>query len=378
MGWQQTWEAALEWLARPLIETAMFTVTTGHVVKAVAVLAATWLVAAQMPKLAARMFSEPDQVAARVRTELVARLVVWLIGLISALEALGLHASAMLDRTLFTVSGTEVTLATVLIIAVLFYVASAGARQLGKIAARAMNNGGVDDAGTVAMVQRLVQYGVVMLAVAVGLETVGIDLNALFTAGAVFAVGLSFALQAAAQNFISGLILVFERAIRPGDIIEIDGRVARVVAVGVRATHVVTRDGEEILVPNSVMVGNAVKSLTMSDRRYRVRVRVGFVYSADVDKTRAVLEDVIAGMPWRDPDLPIRVLCDDFGASSVDWDISAWTHDPWETPSMASELREAVWRRAKVEGLVIAFPQLDIHVDPPVQDALDKLSHRRA
>jgi small-conductance mechanosensitive channel len=208
---------------------------------------------------------------------------------------------------------------------------------------------------------------------ATALTNIGINLGALFAAGAVFAVGISFAFQNVAQNFLSGLILLLERSIKPGDILEVEGTVVRVEKLGIRATVARTRDDEQIIIPNTVLAQGTVKNYTMGDSWYRVRVAVGVTYDSDMAQVRQVLEEVVSDVSWAIEAREPIVLMTAFGSSSVDFDVSVWTSDPWRAPRARSRLHEAVWWALKEAGVVIAFPQLDVHFDSPVEDGLSRL-----
>lgn len=276
----------------------------------------------------------------------------------------------LLDQQLVTIGGTPVTVSTALtgsLIVASTYVAS---RVLQVGIRRALRAKGVDEGGGVRVATRLLHYVAVAVSVAVALQTAGVELTALFAASAVFAVGLGFAMQNIAQNFVSGIILLVERTIRPGDVVEFDGRVARVRDMGIRATIVRTRDEEDLIVPNAVLVQQAVKNLTLGDQRYRVRVSVGVAYDSDLALVRETLLETARGVAFRDGDEEPRVLLLDFGPSSVDYEVAVHGADPWNARVHQSELREAIWAAFKASGIVIAFPQVDVHVDAPVLEAI--------
>jgi small-conductance mechanosensitive channel len=208
---------------------------------------------------------------------------------------------------------------------------------------------------------------------AIAVDQVGIDLTALFAAGALFAVGLGFAMQNIAQNFVSGLILLIERAIKPGDILQVEGEIVRVRRMGIRSTVARTRNDEEIIIPNSILAQSLVKNFTLGDPSYRVRVGVGVSYDSDMRLVRATLERIAAEQGWRLESSEPVILLSEFGNSSVDWEVSVWSDDAWAAPRNASQLREGIWNELKAEGIVIAFPQLDLHFDPPIEAAFSKL-----
>ncbi|HMB68540.1 MAG TPA: mechanosensitive ion channel domain-containing protein [bacterium] len=276
----------------------------------------------------------------------------------------------IVGRELFSISGTPVTTATALtfflILVVTFWISAIVQKAL----ERGMRRRGVAAEGTVAAARRLTHYAILALGFGVGLQTVGIDLTALFAAGAFFAVAMGFAMQNITQNFVSGVILLVERTIKPQDVLEVEGRMVRVLHLGTRATVVRTLDEEELIVPNSVLVQSTVTNYTLRDPLVRLRVMVGVTYDSDMKQVRQVLEHATAELPWRSRQRDPVILMKAFGSSSVDWEVSVWVEEPWRLAGHSSELHEAIWFALKDAGIVIAFPQLDLHLDPPVTRAL--------
>jgi small-conductance mechanosensitive channel len=217
---------------------------------------------------------------------------------------------------------------------------------------------------------RLLHYGFILVGVTVAMRMAGIKLGAVFAAGAVFAVGFGFAMQNIAQNFVSGIILLIERTIKPGDVLEISGSIVKVMKMSIRATIVRTLDDEDIIVPNSTLVQSNVKNYTLEDNLYRVKVVVGVAYDSDLRQVREVLEKTTADIPWRDRSYPPRVLLANFGASSVEFEASAWMHEPFNYRNASSELREAIWWAFKRANIVIAFPQIDVHLPQSLAQGL--------
>ena len=285
---------------------------------------------------------------------------------------------SILGIKLFDLAGTPVSIATALtfivIIIATFYISHLLQRAL----ARVFQRRGLADVGNLGVGKRLLHYVTVLIGLGVALETVGIDLKALFTAGAVFAVAIGFAMQTIAQNFVSGVILLVERIIKPGDVIEFDGTIAKVQTMGIRATIVRTLDEEEIIVPNSQLVQNAIKNYTLQDAQFRVRAPVGVVYGADMKKVWQVLETMAANLEWRVKDRDPVVLLREFGDNSVNFEISVWIDDPWKRQRRKSQLLDSIWWALKENDIVIAFPQLDVHFDPPIQESLNRLGQRPA
>lgn len=283
-----------------------------------------------------------------------------------------LDLGGVLDLRIFDIAGTPITVATVITFTLILVATALISWVIQRAIQRVFRARGVTDVGTVDVTRRLTHYGVLVVGLGVGLQTVGINLSALFAAGAVVAVGLGFAMQNLAQNFVSGLILLLERSIKPGDVLQVDGKFVRVTKMAMRATHARTLDDEEIIVPNTALVQSSVTNYTLQDSFYRIRCPVGVTYDSDMVLVRRTLEEVAESMDWRSPGKPPVVLMTDFGSSSVDWEVSIWINDPWTVRRRRSDLNEAIWNGLKGAGLTIAFPQLDVHFDPPALRALEQ------
>jgi len=280
----------------------------------------------------------------------------------------------VLDVSLFNLAGTPVTAATLIVFAGVIVLTFLASHLVQRALARALRMRKIVDDGTIEVARRLVHYLVVAVGLAIGLQTIGINLSALFAAGAVFAIGIGFAMQNIMQNFVSGVILLTERSIKPGDVLQVDQRFVRVQNLGIRATIARTLDEEEIIIPNATIVQGSVTNYTLRDSLYRLRCSVGVVYSADMKLVREQLEKVAREIPWRMQDKEPVILLTAFGSSSVDWEVSVWMNDPWRVNHAKSKLNESIWWALKDAGITIAFPQLDVHFDQPVVEAIRRVS----
>lgn len=281
----------------------------------------------------------------------------------------------VLNARLFDVAGTPVSVATLLTGVLIMVVTVVGSRLAQRAIRRTLRMRGVEDEGTIGAVSRLLHYLVLTVGFGIAIQTVGIDLSALFAAGAIFAVGLGFAMQSIAQNFVSGVILLAERSIKPGDILAVQDEVVRVLEMGIRATIVQTRDGEDLIVPNSVLIQSAVKNYTLKESAYRVRVGVGVTYGSNLALVRETLEAVARRIDdeWAVETRQPQVLMTGFGDNSVNFEVAIWMTNPWESRRAQSELHEAIWWAFQEKQIVIAFPQLDVHFDPPVHESFSSL-----
>jgi small-conductance mechanosensitive channel len=279
---------------------------------------------------------------------------------------------ALIDVPLFKIRGVEVSIATVLLAVVIVVATLWISRLLRRAVRRLFVARGTTDEGTIGVASRLVHYTVLFIGLGIGLNTLGIDLTALFAAGALFAVAIGFAMQNLTANFVSGVILLLERAIKPGDVLEVEGRMVRVLEMGIRATIARTLDEEGIVIPNALLVQSTVVNYTLRDRLHRLRAVVGVVYAADMKLVRTTLEKAAAALTWRDEREP-QILLTQFADSSVNFEVSVWIDDPWSRRRRLSQLNETIWWALKDAGIVIAFPQLDVHFDPPVVESLSGL-----
>ena len=277
------------------------------------------------------------------------------------------------DVELFEIAGTVITTATAAVFALVILFSWIASLLFQRTITRGFKIRGVTDEGTLGVARRLTHYLVIAIGFGVGLQTIGINLSALFAAGAVFALGLGFAMQNMAQNFVGGLILLLERSITPGDVLQIGERLVKVKTMGIRATIARTLDEEDIIIPNADIVQSSVINYTLRDSLYRLRCPVGVVYSSDMAVVRETLQRTVDALPWRDQAKTPLVQLKDFGDSAVVYEVAVWFDDPWASRRRRSDINEAIWWAFKEQDIVIAFPQVDVHFDAPVVESLQGL-----
>jgi len=279
----------------------------------------------------------------------------------------------VLNHPIFTLGGKRITLSSILVFLIFVVVTWVASRMIRGAIEKAMRGRGIRDEGTLAIAQRLTHYTVMAVGIGVALDNLGISLSALFAAGAVFGVAIGFAMQNITQNFVSGLILLVERAVKPGDVVEVEGRVLSVQKMGLRTTLARSRDEEEIIIPNSSLVQSTVTNYTLRDSLYRVRASVGVAYGSDMGRVMEVLAAAVEALPWRLDDREPTVFLTEFGSSSVNFQVSVWMEDPWSSPRARSEMNRVIWDALKDADITIAFPQIDVHFDGPVTEGLSRL-----
>lgn len=197
----------------------------------------------------------------------------------------------------------------------------------------------------------------------IALHILGIHLTTLFAATGFMAIAAGFAAKNIVENFMSGSILRFERIIRPGDLIVVDGKSMTAQRVGLRTLEARTGDGEEILVPNSIVAQSMVENKTRDDRLNRIQLAVGVSYESDLNLVRKTLEDAVDGLDWTSSGKKPAVYLHEFGDSSVLYHVYIWIDDVSEGLTRKSELHETIWWALKEAGITIAYPQLDLHLN---------------
>jgi len=268
-----------------------------------------------------------------------------------------------MTRQLFDVGETVITVGDVVSFVVIIVVSYIISRLLQNVVARTLDRGGLKDPGTISTLQYLLHYVVMLVGLAVAVQAIGISMTSLFATGAVVAVAIGFALQGLLQNFVSGVILLAERSITEHDILELqDGQIVVVEKLGARATVVRTRDGNQLIIPNSLLVQASVSNFTLGDDTNRIRTRVRIAYGSDTDEVERVLLAAGASVSERDRSREPAALLLEFGESAVIWEVSIWTSDPWRARFALSALNKAIANHLKAEGIAVAFPQLDVHM----------------
>ncbi|MDH3686501.1 MAG: mechanosensitive ion channel [Myxococcales bacterium] len=199
------------------------------------------------------------------------------------------------------------------------------------------------------------------------LGAAGVDFSRFTLLAGAFGVGIGFGLQNVVNNFVSGLILLYERPIEVGDTIEIGGLLGDVKQIGIRASTVRTFQGAEVIVPNGNLISAEVVNWTLSDRHRRVELPVGVAYGNRPARVIEVLEPVFEGEPriLREP-APV-ILFRGFGDSSLDFEVRFWARDADTYLQLTSDVATAIYDLLNEAGIEIPFPQRDLHlkgVDP--------------
>ena len=217
------------------------------------------------------------------------------------------------------------------------------------------------------LVGKIFRIFILLVAILTGLNVVGIDLTALAVFSGALGLGIGFGLQKIVSNLLSGIILLMDKSIKPGDVIEIQTvsgtTYGWVEHLGARYTSVRTRDGIDTLFPNETFIATPVTNWSHGDPKVRQKLSVGVSYDSDVEKAIALCLEA-AGEQERVLNNPApRCLLVGFGESSIDLQLRFWLADPQAgLRNIASEIYLAIWRKFRDNGIEIPFPQRDLHV----------------
>ena len=273
------------------------------------------------------------------------------------------------EKPLFTLGHTPVSIATLVQLALVVASAALAARLVRwglrtRILSRTRLDVGVQYA-----LARIAGYVVLVVGLLVGLSTLGIDLSSLTVLIGALGVGIGFGLQDIINNFVSGLVILFERPFQIGHRVDVKETTGRVVRIGARATTILTNDNIALIIPNSEFVSDRVVNWSLGgDRRVRFSVPVGVSYGSDPRLVERLLREVAAANRDVLAEPAPEVIFLRFGDSSLDFELRVWTETQFERPkTLASSLNFQIWDAFKAHGVEIPFPQRDLHLKGPVR-----------
>ena len=287
------------------------------------------------------------------------------IWLLVALHLLGWlpKVARALDAFGYSFGSLRVSLLTVLELSLVIAVLMVLAAWFSKTIEVALSHSSYLSSGVKIGLSKTTKLVLYTLAGLLSLNAVGIDLSALAVFGGALGVGLGFGLQRIASNFISGFILVFDRSIRPGDVISINEKFGWVQELRARYIVVRDRDGVETLIPNENLITTEVINWSYSDKQVRIKLPVQISYQDDPEVAMAILAQAAQGSPrvLQNPPPAPRLI--GFGDSGIDLELRVWIRDPQQgVNNVRSELNIAIWKGFKAAGISIPYPQQDLHV----------------
>ncbi|WP_028996040.1 mechanosensitive ion channel family protein [Azonexus hydrophilus] len=210
---------------------------------------------------------------------------------------------------------------------------------------------------------RVARAVLTVLAVLVSLSMVGIDMTALSVFTGALGVGLGFGLQKIASNYVSGFIILLERSIRIGNIVQIGADSGVVSQITTRYTVIRNPGGIEFIVPNEMLIGTVVQNQTYSDNSLRLSTTVGVAYDSDLELAMRLMVESARRQPRVLPDPPPRVLLTQFADSSINLELGFWVADPENGKmNVVSDINLAIWQAFREHGVQIPFPQREVRL----------------
>jgi small-conductance mechanosensitive channel len=216
--------------------------------------------------------------------------------------------------------------------------------------------------GTRISIARLLHYALVLVGFVIALSVLGFDMKNITIIGGALGIGIGFGLQTIVSNFVSGLILLFERPLKVGDTIQLGDQWGRVKHLGLRATVIETFDEAEVVVPNADLISGQVTNWTLADRRVRLVIPIGVAYGSDIALVMKTLIECAADHSLVLADPQSKVIFSAFGASSLDLELRVWIADFDDRRTVQSDLLLEIDRRFRDLDIEIPFPQSDLHV----------------
>ena len=212
---------------------------------------------------------------------------------------------------------------------------------------------------TVFSFARWIIYGIVFLVV---IDSLGIDITAVFAASAALLIGVGLALQTLFQDIISGVFILVDQSVHVGDIIEIDGKVGRVEEIKLRTTRAVTIDNKVLVIPNHLYLTNSLYNWTQNGSTTRESVDVGVAYGSDVNLVKKLLLDAAKSSKLVFKQPAPTVLFTDFGDSALNFRVAFTIEDSFNSRIPKSEIRFAIDKLFREHNITIPFPQRDVHI----------------
>lgn len=205
-------------------------------------------------------------------------------------------------------------------------------------------------------------YGVLLLGLLLALSATGFKVSQLALVFGALGVGIGFGLQNVVNNFVSGLVLMFERPIQPGDVVDAAGTSGTVREIGLRATTIRTFDGADVVVPNGLLLSGNLTNWTLFDRSRRIEVTVGVAYGSDPAQVLAIIGAAARGTPGVEAQPTPVAMLTGYGDSTLDFVARAWTHDVNEWMAVRSDLLTRILSALQAAGISIPYRQVDLHL----------------
>ena len=266
-----------------------------------------------------------------------------------------------LDYTLFSVGNTTIHVYSLVGIVVIFLLAKILLWLLKKFFQRKVSKNSIDPGKSYAILQ-ILSYIIYTLAILLSIDSLGVKITVLFAGSAALLVGLGLGLQDLFRDFIAGFIILSERAVTAGDIVNIDGTIGKVKEVGLRTTSLITRDEIILIVPNQKLTSNNLINWSHNEKNTRFNIKVGVAYGSDTALVKKILLECLANNPQVKKKPTPDVIFTDFGDSSLDFSLLFYSEHLFHIERIKSEIRFEIDKQFRANKITIPFPQRDLWV----------------
>lgn len=300
-----------------------------------------------------------------IRNRLLARTVTWAVWLLAALMILGLadDVATVLDRFAIPLGASRISLLGIVKGLVLLAIAIWLATAAGGFFERRLQQTQDLTPSMQVLVGKVLKIGLMVLAGAVALSSAGVDLTAFTVLSGAIGVGLGFGLQKVVSNFISGIIILLDKSIKPGDTITVGETFGWIRELRARFVSIVTRDGREYLIPNEDFITQQVVNWSFTDDLVRLDVTFGASYDDDPHLVTRLAIEAASSVARVESDRTPVCWITDFGDSSVNYVLRFWIHDPQQgLTNVRGKVLLALWDAFKANGVRIPYPQREITI----------------
>jgi small-conductance mechanosensitive channel len=264
---------------------------------------------------------------------------------------------------LFKLGSNEFTIKTFLLLSISFFLLFFFSGKLKRLLVKVVFPRYNVDIGVGESIATIIKYLLLIVGIVIIFQTTGIDLSALGLLVGALGVGIGFGLQGITNNFISGIIILFERPIKVGDRIEVEGLTGNIVEINARASTIITNDNITVIVPNSDFINKQVINWSHNNKNIRLNIPIGVSYKEEPQVVTEILMGIAKLHPGVLEEPPPYVRFDEFGDSSLKFTLQIWTLEYIDRPSIIkSDIYYEVFRIFKEKNIEIPYPQRDIHI----------------
>ena len=273
-----------------------------------------------------------------------------------------MNIKEILNHTIIETNNLHITVYNILLVVFIFIIAEIIIWVIHRIFKKKIYPKPNIDIGKSHTIYRLLKYFLWITAIFLILQTIGVKVTFLLAGSAALLVGLGLGMQEIFKDIVSGLILLFERNLKINDVVELDDEIGKVKEIGFRTSKIETRDNIVLVIPNSKFIIGNVINWSHIQKRTRFYVQVGVAYGSDVRLVEKVLHDCAVNHKKisNKPDPFVRF--NDFGESSLEFQVFFWTDESFYVENIKSDLRFEIDRKFRENKIQIPFPQTDIHI----------------